>query len=205
MRKITLLFLVTLFTTTGWGQVPCEMQYSLMVLDPTSGQVLTGRDVALTLELRQGSATSAAVWSQGFNVKTDQSGFCQLTLSMPDTIDWGKGNYYMALLVDGKEAGAPKLTAVPYALCAASLEGIITKEELIGTWMGNYGTLTFNANGRGYDSYYESSFEWKLNNAGCLALIYENDDTYPRALPIFRLSNKKILVGNKGESIWTKQ
>ena len=162
MKKLLLFtFLAFVMAVKTTAQVPREMQYSLMVISPVTGQVLTNKNVNLRLELRHGSDKGTTVWAQTYETKTDMTGYCQLTLSFPDTINWGQGSYYMALLVDGKEAGAPKLTTVPFSLCAASLEGLPRKEDLIGSWSSN-------------DDYYAGSFTL-LEDGYCLFKLYGND------------------------------
>ena len=211
MKKLLLFtFLAFVMTVKTTAQVPREMQYSLMVTSPVTGQVLTNKNVNLRLELRHGSDKGTTVWAQTYETKTDMTGYCQLTLSFPDTINWGQGSYYMALLVDGKEAGAPKLTVVPYSLCAATIEGVITREELVGTWVGTHQypdwvyttNITFNSDGTGFTNYY--SFKWGLNNVGNLAIYDRSDQNYPRTNPIYKLSSNMIIIGSN-EVIYTKQ
>lgn len=162
--------------------VPRKMAYQIMALNPTTGQVLANRDVNIRIELRQDKTDGQAVWHQDFEARTDEAGICQLTLEFADDIDWASADYYLATLIDGKECGASQVMSVPYALRAASVEGIITAKELVGTWVEHRGkeyTYVFKEDGTGYCQYYPSddlcSFKWLLDNLGHLLLYDKND------------------------------
>ncbi len=162
--------------------VPRKMAYQIMALNPTTGQVLANRNVNIRIELRQDKTDGQAVWHQDFEARTDEAGICQLTLEFADDIDWASADYYLATLIDGQECGASQMMSVPYALQAATIEGVITKEELIGTWVErreNEHTYVFKEDGTGYCQYYPSddlcSFKWLLDNLGHLLLYDKND------------------------------
>lgn len=219
MRKIT----ITTFRRTLWvallvafsfctfqtiAGVPRKMAYQIMALDPTTGKVLANRAVSIRIELRKDTTNGPAVWHQDFKVQTDEAGVCQLTLELADSISWGAANYYMATIVDGKECGAPQITSVPYALQAATVEGNITRKELVGSWMdifwdgtpynNGYGYV-FNEDGSGYrlDYYYDpperKDFKWTLDNMGRVLLHYtDQNDLWAETLSIQKLSATSI-------------
>lgn len=197
MRKITittlrrtlwvaLLVVFSFCTFQAVAGVPRKMAYQIMALDPTTGQVLANREVNIRIELRKDTTNGPAVWYQDFKVQTDEAGVCQLTLELADSISWGTANYYMATIVDGKECGAPQITSVPYALYAqnalqaGSVEGGMTKKDLIGTWWENNGNYKyiFKEDGSGIRTYdldtnpKEEPFKWVLDNVGHL-LVYD--------------------------------
>lgn len=194
MRKITittlrrtlwvaLLVAFSFCTFQAVAGVPRKMAYQIMALDPTTGQVLANREVNIRIELRKDTTNGPAVWYQDFKVQTDEAGVCQLTLELADSISWGTANYYMATIVDGKECGAPQITSVPYALQAGSVEGGMTKKDLIGTWVERREkeyTYVFNSDGTGYcqHSYSDGTlpFKWILDNLGHL-LVYDKLDS----------------------------
>lgn len=160
--------------------VPLKIAYQIMALNPTTGQVLANRDVNIRIELRQEKTDGQAVWHQDFEARTDEAGICQLTLEFADDIDWASADYYLATLIDGKECGASQVMSVPYALRAATIEGVITKKELIGSWLeknGNYKYI-FKEDGSGIRLYdfdtdtKEEPFKWTLDNVGHL-LVYD--------------------------------
>lgn len=161
--------------------VPRKMAYQIMALNPTTGQVLANRDVNIRIELRQDKTDGQAVWHQDFEARTDEAGICQLALEFADDIDWASADYYLATLIDGKECGASQVMSVPYALQAASIEGVITKKELVGSWLRIDDEIkyVFNEDGSGYklDFYYDNpepeNFKWMLDNLGHLVIFDE--------------------------------
>jgi len=212
MKKLLFTTLLTLLTTMLYAQVPNEMNYSVMLLNPTTGKVMANETAKIRLELRVGSTNGDAVWGQDFEVTTDKSGMVQLTLKFTDDIDWSQGNYFLAMKVNDQEVGAPQMRSVPYAFQADRLSGIITRKELIGTWsMTNNSTnysITFNADGTGskrrtgeWDSY--DSFTWILTPSGNIA-IFEQDGDGEIAFTC-RVSSKQVIFdGYPQDGLYTK-
>ena len=212
MKKLLLFALLTMFTSMLYAQVPNEMNYSVMLLNPTTGKVMANETAKIRLELRVGSTNGDAVWGQDFEVTTDKSGMVQLTLKFTDDIDWSQGNFFLAMKVNDQEVGAPQIRTVPYAFQADRLSGIITKKELIGTWsMTNNSTnysITFNADGTGskrrtgeWDSY--DSFTWILTPSGNIA-IFEQDGDGEIAFTC-RVSSKQVIFdGYPVDGLYTK-
>lgn len=139
------------------ASVPKAMDYNLMLINPKTGHVMINKSAEVRLELRQGSQSGTAVWSRNYSVKSDATGMVNITLNFSDNIDWDAAEYYLAMLVDNKEAGVAKLMSVPYAFVADRLSNVLTKEELIGTWreVDDYRSylFTFNEDGTGYLSH----------------------------------------------------
>lgn len=184
MKKIfTFLFLLITSVVT-FAQVPAEMNYQVMVLDPATGNIKTNKEVNVKTELRKGNEKGSVVWQQEFNTTTSKSGICNLTLNLIG-VDWNDGPYYMATIVDGTECGSSKVNSIPYALQAASLEGIITKEQLCGEWVSTAGSRTkyykFNEDGTGLYRFVDTDpfgkgesqyvFNYALTKAGVLAIV----------------------------------
>ena len=162
-------------SVAAMSQVPNEMAYQIMVLDPDNGRVMANEEAEIRIELRKDSPTGEVAWSNTFTATTDQRGICNLTLEVGNEINWGAGEYYFAAIINGKECGAPKITSVPYAFCAtsaqtavtaaiadqaSSLKGVPTREQLIGTWTiqdadGACCSYIFNEDGTGtYSEYF---------------------------------------------------
>ncbi len=212
MKKLLFTTLLTLLTTMLYAQVPNEMNYSVMLLNPTTGKVMANETAKIRLELRVGSTNGDAVWGQDFEVTTDKSGMVQLTLKFTDDIDWSLGNFFLAMKVNDQEVGCPQMRSVPYAFQAERLSGIITRKELIGTWsMTNNSTnysITFNADGTGskrrtgeWDSY--DSFTWILTPSGNIA-IFEQDGDGEIAFTC-RVSSKQVIFdGYPQDGLYTK-
>lgn len=221
MRKITittlrrtlwvaLLVVFSFCTFQAVAGVPRKMAYQIMALDPTTGQVLANREVDIRIELRMDTAGNMVVWYQDFKAQTDEAGVCQLTLELADYINWEIGNYYLATIINGKECSAPQITSVPYALYAqnaqnaqqtANLKGLITSQELIGTWKALTGdsgdtytfisdnTVTISADGENARSY-----QWLLDAAGHLLIYRGNSCEYIYA--IIKISDESIAFGD---------
>lgn len=210
MKKLfTLLCLLfTMMSQTVLASVPQQIAYQIMVLDPATGKIKVNANVAIKVEVRQGGEHGTAVFSKDFNVQTDKHGTCNLMLDIPAEMDWSKGDYYFATLVDGKETGVAKMASVPFALCAQTLSGVITPAELIGTWDGEEPaaslndshesdgiarlTYTFKKDGTGtlyqkevdgrYETIIEGTFSWTLTPTGMLLLTdYKLKETENRS------------------------
>lgn len=195
-----------------YAQVPNEMNYSVMLLNPTTGKVMANETAKIRLELRVGSTNGDAVWGQDFVVTTDKSGVVQLVLKFTDDIDWSQGNYFLAMKVNDQEVGAPQLRSVPFAFQADRLSGVISHKELIGTWTydNNHGTIrqvTFNQDGSGYDSQSSggstNTFNWILCPSGNIAIL--QNEGKAEILSSFRISPKQIIFsGYMKEGLFTK-
>ena len=190
MKKILLFILLTMFTTMLYAQVPNEMNYSVMLLNPTTGKVMANETAKIRLELRVGSTNGDAVWGQDFEVTTDKSGVVQLVLKFTDDIDWSQGNYFLAMKVNDQEVGCPQMRSVPYAFLADRLSGIVTHEELVGTWRtGKYywgqimspNIYVLNTDGTGYMYHADEpdiepvNLNWSIDNRGVLLITTKNE------------------------------
>ena len=209
MRSFAVLFFFLIAFHVSVAQVPQKMAYQIMALDPATGRVLVNRNVDVRIELRRGAQDGPAVWSQQFSVTTDEAGICNLTLTLADTISWGAASYYLATLVDGQECGAPQVTSVPYALQAARLDGVVTKQELLGTWTEgiNNGstTYTFNSDGTGSGIYsygdgsepFTFTFKWLLGSNGILTRYDSGTGSEPNeAEPVQLLPSGLLVIGD---------
>lgn len=178
------------------SQVPNEISYQVLVLDPDNGKVLANETAEIRIELRKNTPTGEVAWSETFSATTDKRGMCNLTLSLDDNLDWSNNSYYFAAIINGKECGAPKMTSVPYALCAMSaqtatiatsahqastLEGLPTRQQLIGTWCyvnedGDTQAFIFNEDGTGkyHSDYYNDGYTYTI----CSWTYYPNGFMY---------------------------
>lgn len=173
------------FTIDAFAQVPTQMQYSLRLSDQTN------KEFIVRMELRQGTMDGDVVWFQTIDTKTDDKGTCNMLLDFGNAINWRNSPYYIVALVDDKEIGGSILTSVPYSLCAASLDGYLTREELIGIWKTYYDydgqshlnyAITFNEDGTGVrqsgeENPYYYHFSWIYKN-GTLWYKEDNDSSY---------------------------
>src|SRR5574344_95927 len=98
-------FLFLLFILVGinvqimFADVPQEMTYQVMVLNPKTGAIQANKDVSIKLEIRQGSQDGTAVFSHDYDVHTDNTGCALLALQIPTSIDWSSANYYFVTIL----------------------------------------------------------------------------------------------------------
>lgn len=182
--------MVTVAYNEAMAQVQAQMQYSLRLSDKPS------TNINVRMELRQGTMDGTVVWFQQINTTTDDDGTCVMLLDFGHSINWSNAPYFIVAIIDDKEIGGSILTAVPYSLCAASLDGFITEGELVGTWnareyseednsdgvQGWKEIFQFNEDGTGNYTYSSGGNEsscsilWFLRN-GTLVVKYRNDYT----------------------------
>jgi len=224
---MAMLVLVTANVCSVNAGVPKNLTYQILIIDPASGAIKANQSAKVTLEIREGSESGTAVLSQEFNVTTDKSGICTVSLSIPETMDWSSGNFYLATLIDDKEAGVANISSVPYALVAEKVD-VVTKDYLVGKWEtydGYYKTVyTFNDDFVGTYTYNTGSedktckLKWQITNHGMLFIqLYGSDysgTTYSLdeaddvlVLLVVPLSDNKMFINDNeldGE-IYTKQ
>lgn len=188
--KLRKLLLYSLFISASMmSQVPHEMSYQIMVLDPDNGKVMANEDAEIRIEIRKDSPSGEIAWSNTYSVKTNERGICNLMLEVGNDVNWENGEYYFASIINGKECGVPKITSVPYAFCsetaktatiatkaysATILDGIPTRSQLIGTWVyikdNNTYKYIFNEDGTGeyVTKYYTYTFNYHYSPAGSI-------------------------------------
>lgn len=201
-KALSVLLLLMQCGWLGAQNAARQITYQLLVLDQATGHVRANADVAIRVEVREGSPEGALAFGQDFNCTTDKAGTCTILLDIPERFDWSAGDHYFSTLIDGQPAGSSKITSVPYALYAqkaGQLTGTISREELVGTWEAvvqadgdDIATAVFNADGTGswVMSYYaedpystsstEATFNWTLSNAGVLLLTQRKSREIPK-------------------------
>lgn len=113
-----------------FAQVPTVMMYQVQIKHGKAA----AQNVSVEMQLRT-SQNGSVIWNQTFDLKDVKNGSVQnLGLDFGSEVDLGTGEYWLATIVDGEEKGCARLTSVPYAMVAKKLEGVLTAEELVGTW-----------------------------------------------------------------------
>lgn len=171
MKKTLLVFMFMLLglNMTTFAGVPKSIAYQIMVLNPENGRIMANEKVALRIEIRQGNESGNVVFGQDFNTTTDKNGTCNISLDIPENMDWSKDDYYFATLINGKLSGASRIASVPYALMANELSGVITRSELIGTWKlvpNTEGNTADIDNGEDIEDFTELSYTFNENGTG---------------------------------------
>ena len=190
LMKLSLLMLLSILCSlSASAQVPSTMDYQIMATNPKTGQVLANKELTVKVELRLNSEEGESVWSKEETLTSSKSGICTISLDFAG-VDWTLGSYYIKAFVNGEPIGASQVKSVPFALMADGVSGVITKQNLIGTWgvYIDYGkdgnvsyTFNFNQDGTfsyskkdsdGEDKSYACTGTWKLNNLGNIICQY---------------------------------
>ena len=190
LMKLSLLMLLSILCSlSASAQVPSTMDYQIMATNPKTGQVLANKNLTVKVELRLNSEDGESVWSKEETLTSSKSGICTISLDFAG-VDWTLGSYYIKAFVNGEPIGASQVKSVPFALMADGVSGVITKQNLIGTWgvYIDYGkdgnvsyTFNFNQDGTfsyskkdsdGEDKSYACTGTWKLNNLGNIICQY---------------------------------
>ena len=106
MKKIFLTLLTaTLFSMVGFAQTPQGFQYQAVLRDP-AGLVMANTPALMHISILQGSATSAAVYTEthtdttnAFGLVNLQIGLGTVSLGIFDTINWAQGPYFVKVSV----------------------------------------------------------------------------------------------------------
>ena len=198
------------------AQAPTAMSYQVMVVNPKNHHIMQNQEVNIRMELRKGSKSGSAAWSHDYTATTSQAGVCTLSLDFAG-VNWNDGPYYLATIVNGEEAGVSPVNAVPYALQAMSLGGVVTKDYLVGTWKkdgSNSYFYIFREDGTarleyyGYDGrlyeYYD--YEYSIDVSGHLFLIERYDDGYTCPnMHVKIISENRMLMGTYDGYSYTRQ
>lgn len=183
-----------------YGNIPNKMAYQIMVLDPHTKQIKANTDIELRLEIRKNGQDGITIFGQNFNTKTNKAGICNITMDIPQDMDWAADDLYLVTIIDGNISSSSSICSVPYAFMAKTVAGIVKEEDIIGTWMyrgvGNQAAYLFNQDKTGYD--YEEiggTFTWNITPIGELVIIY--DEKLPDGL--IHASNKGVplIFGNQ--------
>lgn len=215
MKKILLsLAIMMMAFVSAYAQVPTVMMYQVQIKHGKAA----AQNVTVEMQLRN-SQNGPSVWSQTFELKDVKNSSVQnLGLDFGDKINFSTGEYWLATIVDGKEMGCAKLTSVPYAIVAKTLEGVLTSDELVGKWSGkaeykdeyeteyynyefkNDGTFTYT-----YRRYFKQELEkssdgsgtWKLNGAGSLYVngVVDGDEEENVVSTYYDREKKRLTFG----------
>ncbi|MCD6017051.1 MAG: hypothetical protein K0S53_172 [Bacteroidetes bacterium] len=127
MKKLFFTFLISL-SLTSFGQVPQEISYQGVARN-ASGSLLSNQNIGIKLDLHQGSAGGAVVFSETHSKTTNSFGLFTLGIGSVNTaaftaINWANGPYFMEVSMDPAggssytSVGTQQFMSVPYALYA---------------------------------------------------------------------------------------
>ncbi|RLD86711.1 MAG: hypothetical protein DRJ09_11525 [Bacteroidetes bacterium] len=133
MKKSVLLITILLLAGGMMAQAPQSFKYQAVARN-SSGQVLINTDIGIKIEIREGSLSGNAVYSESFSVTSNAVGVVSINIGQgsPVTgefsaINWGSASYYLnvAIDVDGgsnySDMGTTQLLSVPYSLYTGSI------------------------------------------------------------------------------------
>jgi len=127
MKKSIFFLLITALFFNAFAQTPQAFKYQLIARD-VSGNVLSNQNVGLRLSILEGSDTGASVYTETWDINTNQFGLISLNIGEGTSgdnfsiIDWGSNNYFLKIEIDENggtnytETGTSQLLSVPYAL-----------------------------------------------------------------------------------------
>jgi hypothetical protein len=129
MKKKILTLIAAAFTLFSFAQPPHYFNYQAVIRD-AEGNLLTGQDVSIKIEILAGSASGTVVFRETHLVTTNDQGLVTLPVfggthdGMWLAIDWSANDYFIKIYLgnstgtDFQEMGTSQLLSVPYALHA---------------------------------------------------------------------------------------
>ncbi len=115
-----------------YGQVSQGFNYQAVARD-ASGEILSGQDVGLQIDILQGSGEGETVYREVFFPLTNEFGLINIVVGNGsvlhgsfEEIDWSQGPYFIQIHIDPDggsnfiEMGTSQLLSVPYALYATT-------------------------------------------------------------------------------------
>ncbi len=128
MKKLYSLLVAVIITANFSGQVPSSFKYQAVLRD-ASGNVKANANLSIEVSILQGSASGVQVFSENYNITTNEFGLVNLEIGSKNTsgfsaIDWADGPYFLKISADGTELGISQILSVPYALHAKTVETV---------------------------------------------------------------------------------
>ncbi|MEI7596926.1 MAG: hypothetical protein WCK02_14345 [Bacteroidota bacterium] len=130
MKKIFFIAVILFASVFANAQVPTKMSYQAVIRNP-AGVLVKNTQVAVRLNILQGSATGTLVYTEDQTPTTNNDGLISIAIGggvVYDTITWANGPYFLETLVDVDLSNGiaynfsvcSQLLTVPYALYAKS-------------------------------------------------------------------------------------
>lgn len=181
--RIFVVMMMMVFSLSASAQQPMIMDYQIMATHPVTGEVLANKKINVRIELRLNAEDGETIWSKEETLTSSKAGICTLKLDFSE-VDFTLGTYFIKAFIDNKQVGTSQINHVPFAIIADYVSGVITKSNLIGTWVcmleGHKFTFVFNQDGSftyteegDYDDYHSGT--WELNNLGYIIFNNVND------------------------------
>ncbi len=133
MKKTFLLFTLSLIILGLSAQVPQSFKYQAVARDNDNAP-LKNKRLGLKVEIRQGTLSGHAVYSETFDITSNNIGIFSIDIGKGTPvkgsftgIDWGKSTHFLNIAIDVKggthykDMGTTQLLSVPYSLYTASI------------------------------------------------------------------------------------
>ena len=149
MKKTLSVISFILLTIGIFAQTPQAFKYQTVIRN-SSGEIIANQNVGIQLSILEGSETGTPVYTETWNLTSNQFGLINLNIgegtSSDDfsSINWGNNNYWLKIALDEAggtnytDMGTSQLLSVPYAL--------YSNESANGSsqWLNNGSTIYYN-------------------------------------------------------------
>ncbi len=126
MKTIIKTFLLCIISISILGQAPQSFNYQAVLRDD-AGEPMVSQDVAVKIDILQGSAGGPQVFTETHDTATDEFGLVNLqigSIESLEVVDWSADEYFLQVSVNGNLMGTTQLLSVPYALHAKTADEI---------------------------------------------------------------------------------
>lgn len=136
MKFILSNIFILLLSLISFSQSPETINYQSVVRDGNN-QILTNQNVGLQFVIRQGTSTGTAVYTETFDITSNNFGLINLKIGTGTTqgslsnVNWANGSYFLETSIDitGGTSyvllGASEFVSVPYVFHAKIAESVI--------------------------------------------------------------------------------
>lgn len=209
MKKIIYTLSLIILSISIFAQSPQSFKYQSVIRN-AAGEIIANQNIGIQLSILEGSDTGTPVYTETWNLTTNQFGLITLNVgegtSNDDfsSIDWGNNNYWLKIALDETggttytDLGTSQLLSVPYAL--------YSNQSANGSsqWLNNNSTIYYNGGNVGVGTTTPSG---KLviqadNGAAPDSALFEVKDKYGK--PIMRITSEGVRIYvkdvNKGVS-----
>ncbi|MEM7512120.1 MAG: tail fiber domain-containing protein [Bacteroidota bacterium] len=123
-----LLFIGSLFSTSLMGQSNEGFHFQAVVRDD-AGNPIPNKAISLRFKIASESSNGVGSYVESHTIQTNSLGLVQATIGKGkaeqntfDIIDWGRGNYYLQVEIDGEPVDTTFFQGVPYAKVATDMQ-----------------------------------------------------------------------------------
>lgn len=128
MKKLLFLLICLAIYLNIVAQSPGSFNYQAVIRN-ASGNVLANEQVVIKLNILQGSASGSVVFSETWDIQTNNLGLVNLEVGSINSVefaavDWSAGPFFIATAVNDELLGTSQMLSVPYALYAKTAENV---------------------------------------------------------------------------------